>query len=74
MTPTASFSIKYWSSTSKEFEILVEHLLTALGFEGTEVTGKSGDGGVDVIGNLNASNIANVKLFVQPNATNRDLE
>ena len=50
---------------SKEFEILVEHLLTALGFEGTEVTGKSGDGGVDVIGNLNASNIANVKLFVQ---------
>src|SRR5690606_28753043 len=27
----------------KEFEILVGHLLTALGFEGTEVTGKSGD-------------------------------
>ena len=50
---------------SEEFEILVGHLLTALGFEGTEVTGKPGDGGVDVIGNLNASNIANVKLFVQ---------
>ena len=50
---------------SKEFEILVGHLLTALGFEGTEVTGKPGDGGVDVIGNLNASNMANVKVFVQ---------
>ena len=50
---------------AKEFEILVGHLLTALGFEGSEVTGKPGDGGVDVIGNLNASNMANVKVFVQ---------
>lgn len=50
---------------SKEFEILVGHLLTALGFEGTEVTGQPWDGGVDVIGNLNASNMANVKMFVQ---------
>ncbi len=49
----------------KEFEILVGHLLTALGFEGSEVTGKTGDGGVDVIGDLNASNLANVKVFVQ---------
>lgn len=29
----------------KEFEILVGHLLTALGFEGSEVIGKVGDGG-----------------------------
>lgn len=49
----------------KEFEILVSHLLTALGFEGSEVTGKSGDGGVDAIGELNVANLAKVKVFVQ---------
>lgn len=50
---------------NKEFEILVGHLLTALGFEGSEVTGKTGDGGVDATGELNVSNLAKVKLFVQ---------
>lgn len=49
----------------KEFEILVAHLLTALGFEGAEVKGKPGDGGVDAIGELNVSNLAKVKVFVQ---------
>lgn len=49
----------------KEFEILVSHLLTAMGFEGSEVTGKSGDGGVDAIGELNLANLAKVRLFVQ---------
>ena len=49
----------------KEFEILAGHLLTALGFEGSEVTGQSGDGGVDVTGELNVSNLATVKIFVQ---------
>lgn len=49
----------------KEFEILVGHLLTALGFEGSEVTGRSGDGGVDAIGELNVFNLAKVKVFVQ---------
>ena len=48
-----------------EFEVLVGHLLAAIGFEGTEVVGKTGDGGVDVIGDLNASNLAKVKIFVQ---------
>jgi restriction system protein len=48
-----------------EFEILVGHLLTALGFEDSKVTGKTGDGGVDAIGELNASNLAKVKVFVQ---------
>ena len=37
---------------ASEFEILVGHLLTALGFEGSEVVGKSGDGGVDATGEL----------------------
>lgn len=49
----------------KEFEILVSHLLTALGFEGSEVTGKAGDGGVDATGELNVANLAKVKVFVQ---------
>ena len=50
---------------AKEFEILVGHLLTALGFEGSEVTGNTGDGGVDATGELNVANLAKVKVFVQ---------
>ena len=50
---------------SGEFEILVGHLLTALGFESSKVIGKPGDGGVDVTGELNASNLATVDVFVQ---------
>lgn len=49
----------------KEFEILVGHLLTALGFEGSEVTGRTGDGGVDATGELNVAGLAKVKIFVQ---------
>lgn len=49
----------------KEFEILITHLLAALGFEGAEHTGKSGDGGVDATGELNVANLAKMKLFVQ---------
>jgi predicted Mrr-cat superfamily restriction endonuclease len=48
-----------------EFEILVGHLLTALGFEGSEVIGKTGDGGVDATGELNVAGLAKVKIFVQ---------
>lgn len=50
---------------AKEFEVLVGHLLTALGFEGSEVTGKTGDGGVDATGELNVAGLAKVKVFVQ---------
>lgn len=50
---------------AKEFEILVGHLLTALGFEASKVTGKTGDGGVDATGELNVANLAKVKIFVQ---------
>ncbi len=49
----------------KEFEILITHLLSAIGFEGAEHTGKSGDGGVDATGELNVANLAKIKLFVQ---------
>lgn len=49
----------------REFEILITHILTALGFEGSEHTGKVGDGGVDATGELNVSNMAKIKIFVQ---------
>jgi len=49
----------------QEFEILITHTLTALGFEGSEHKGKVGDGGVDATGELNVANMAKIKLFVQ---------
>lgn len=48
-----------------EFELLITCLLTALGFEGSEHTGKTGDGGVDATGELNVANLVKVKVFVQ---------
>lgn len=48
-----------------EFEILITHLLAALGFDGPEHTGKPGDGGVDARGELNVSGMAKIKLVVQ---------
>ena len=50
---------------AQEFEILITHILTALGFEGSEHTGKPHDGGVDATGELNVANLAAIKLFVQ---------
>ncbi len=49
----------------KEFEVLITHLLTALGFEESRHTGRPGDGGVDATGVLNVSNLAKIKIFVQ---------
>jgi predicted Mrr-cat superfamily restriction endonuclease len=49
----------------KEFEFLVRELLDALGFEGSEVTGKTGDGGVDATGVLDVAGLAKIKIFVQ---------
>lgn len=49
----------------QEFEVLITHILTALGFEGSEHKGKVGDGGVDATGELNVANMAKIKLFVQ---------
>jgi len=49
----------------REFEILITHILDALGFEGSEHKGKVGDGGVDATGELNIANLAKIKLFVQ---------
>jgi predicted Mrr-cat superfamily restriction endonuclease len=49
----------------REFEILIKHLLEALGFEGAEHTGKTGDGGVDATGTLDVDNFAKIKVYVQ---------
>lgn len=48
-----------------EFELLITHLLAALGFEGAEHTGRPGDGGVDATGELNIAGMAKIKVFVQ---------
>ncbi|MVM33291.1 hypothetical protein GO755_24840 [Spirosoma sp. HMF4905] len=47
-----------------EFELLIMHLLTAIGFE-AQHTGKPHDGGVDVRGQLNVANLARIELIVQ---------
>jgi predicted Mrr-cat superfamily restriction endonuclease len=75
LIPTSELAVTYDYYTTvlnrilelddKEFEILITHLLTALGFEGSEHTGKVGDGGVDATGVLNVANLAAVKVFVQ---------
>jgi len=49
----------------KDFELLVTDLLRCLGFQETEHTGGTGDGGVDVKGVLTIPNIASIRLFVQ---------
>ena len=63
--PYESVLEKVLELDDKEFEILVGYLLTAIGFEESQVTGKTGDGGVDATGILNVANLAKVKVFVQ---------
>jgi len=51
--------------SATEFEHLVGYLLAAMGFEQSEVTQPTADGGVDARGELTASNLARVKVHVQ---------
>lgn len=48
-----------------EFELLVSKILQTLGFEATQETGRSGDGGIDYEGVLDVNGVASVKLQVQ---------
>lgn len=48
----------------EEFEVLVQKLLVAIGFDAQHV-GRSGDGGIDVTGELQVYNFATVNLKVQ---------
>ena len=50
--------------TPTEFEDLIRSLMEAMGYEGAERTGGTGDGGVDVKGVLQ-SNFVNVSMYVQ---------
>lgn len=49
----------------KEFEYLIAALLDKIGFENVEVVGGSGDGGVDLVGDLTVGGITNVKTVIQ---------
>lgn len=48
-----------------EFEILVQELLAAIGFEDAEHTGRSGDEGIDVKGKLSVYEFASIDIMVQ---------
>ena len=49
----------------KEFERLVSYVLQTLGFEATQETGRSGDGGIDFEGELRVMGVASIRLQVQ---------
>jgi len=55
--------IYYLNADDTEF--LVKELLKAMGFEDTEITGQTNDGGVDVTGQISVPGLATVKVFVQ---------
>jgi restriction system protein len=48
-----------------DFEWLVRRLLVALGFEDASVTGRSGDGGIDVRGTLVVGDVIRTRMAVQ---------
>ncbi len=47
------------------FEVLVERLLGALGFDAVQITRKSGDGGIDVRGTLVVGDAVRIQMAVQ---------
>lgn len=51
--------------SAEEFERLVSYVLQTLGFEATQETGRSGDGGIDFEGELRVMGIASIRLQVQ---------
>ena len=48
-----------------QFEYLLADLLRKIGYENVEVTKRSGDKGIDVVGNLTVGGLANVKTVIQ---------
>lgn len=48
-----------------QFEYLVAELLQKIGYENVEVTKRSGDKGIDVVGNLTVGGLTNVKTVIQ---------
>ncbi|OXB01919.1 restriction endonuclease [Flavobacterium pectinovorum] len=48
-----------------QFEFLVAELLRKIGYENVDVTKRSGDKGIDIIGNLTVGGLTNVKTVIQ---------
>lgn len=48
-----------------QFEFLVAELLRKIGYENVDVTKRSGDKGIDVVGNLTVGGLTNVKTVIQ---------
>lgn len=65
--PTTYAAIKkhLLALNADEFEQLVSYVLQTLGFEATQETGRTGDGGVDFEGELRVMGVASVQLQVQ---------
>ncbi len=60
-------STKRWASDPYSVvlqRILVTHMLTALGFEGSEAVSGSADGGVDAKGVVEIANLPSVRIYV----------
>jgi restriction system protein len=53
------------TNTPTDFEKLIGKLLVALGFEDVTVTGRSGDGGIDVRGTLVVGDVIRTRMAVQ---------
>lgn len=62
---TAALLERARSADPSAFELLVAELLTALGFEGVEVTKVAGDGGIDVRGTLVVAGSVRIRMAVQ---------
>lgn len=61
----AEFTKKLQSFDPFLFEQLIGDLLSRIGYEDVQVTKRSADGGIDVIANLRAHGLTNVKTVVQ---------
>lgn len=48
-----------------DFEALIARLLVAIGFERVDVTGRAGDGGIDVRGTLVVGDVIRIRMAVQ---------
>ena len=48
-----------------QFEFLVAELLRKIGYENVDVTKRSGDKGIDIVGNLTVGGLTNVKSVIQ---------
>lgn len=51
--------------TANAFERLIAQLLTSVGYEDVQVTGRSGDQGIDAVGRLSLDGITNVNTAIQ---------